>query len=128
MPPLRKLLKELADLTRPAIRQTVLAPHAPVERITKPTEKIVIRAWWNPDEGVWEAVEGSHRLAYASKTDTPITIVPLQLHDALPNRNLDGSDVIGWDPAIQAVTIADALRTFRDWGKRPAYRLRVYSD
>lgn len=123
-----KLLDELAELIRPTVKAKVLAPHAPVEALIEPTEPIVIRAWWNAADKVWEAVEGSHRLAVAAKMRTPITIMPVQLHDALPNRNLDGSDVIGQDPAIQAITIGDALKIFREWGKRPIYKLRVYAE
>lgn len=123
---LRKLVEQLGKLTRPPTWATILAPHKPVEALAASDEPIEIRAWWNDETEVWEAIEGSHRLAAAAQTYSPITIIPMQLGDAIPNRNLDGSDVIGVDPGMQAVTVGDALRIFRDWGKRPVYQLRVY--
>jgi hypothetical protein len=122
---MRKLAEALANLTRPTTKERVMAPHKPVEELTPLTGPIVIRAWWNKDDEVWEAVEGSHRLAIAARDKLQIEIVPVDLDDAFPNRNPDGTDVIGWDPAIQVTSVRDALQVFKDYGKRPVYILDV---
>lgn len=125
---IRKLAEALADLLRPTTVERVMAPHKPTDPLIASEGPIVIRAWWNKDDEVWEAVEGSHRLAWAAKTKTSIEIVPVDLDDAFPNRNLDGSDVIGWDPAIQVTSVREALKVFREWSKRPVYTLNVWIE
>lgn len=124
---IRKLTEELAALVQNKV--WVVAPHMPVDALQLPTNPTTIRAWWNPKEQVWEAVEGSHRLAVAAKTDTPVIIVPVELDDYLLNQNLDGSDVIGIDPTLEEISVADVLKVFRDYGdqtsKRPGYYVTV---
>lgn len=106
-------------------RALVVAPHKPVVRM-RPLDGIPkIRAWWNADNGTWEALEGSHRLAMAMYYDMPVRIIPVNLIDVLPNHNMDGSNVVG-DDARQTISVEQALEMYRNYPEpRPVYELTV---
>lgn len=114
---MRKLLGEGRALVR--------APHQPQEPGNELRGPVVIRAVWNGYEGLWDAIEGSHRLAIANRDRVPVTIIPVKRRDVLPNENMDGTAIVGVEPGFQIVSVGDALDTFERYGKRPTYTLDV---
>lgn len=114
---MRKLLGEARVLVR--------APHKPKEPGSKLRGPVEVRAVWNGYEGLWDAIEGSHRLAIANREKVPITIIPVKRTDVFPNENMDGTAIVGVEPGFQIVSVADALDTFERYGERPTYTLDV---
>lgn len=106
-------------------RAFVRAPHEPQEPGDKLNGPVVVRAVWNGYKNVWDAIEGSHRLALANRDKVPITIIPVKRRDVLPNENMDGTAIVGVEPGFQIVSVGDALDLFDTYGPRPTYELDV---
>lgn len=106
-------------------RALVRAPHEPEEPGTKLNGPVRVRAVWNAYKNVWDAIEGSHRLALANKLGVQVEIIPVKRRDVLPNENPDGTAIVGVEPGFQIVSVGDALDYFDTYGPRPTYELDV---